>query len=337
MEKLIIQDELNNLGYLDSLQQLAHWPALSPWLAQLELELKRCFDPNYHGHLSEWLAVLKQLPELKNSSIDLQAGSIRAGEPPDCSPEQYEFIRGLLKQLHPWRKGPFLMHGIYIDTEWRSDWKWERLSGKISPLKGRLVLDVGCGNGYHCWRMVGEGARWVVGIDPTLISVMQFHAIRHFLGKQWPVMIFPVGVETLTPKMQIFDTVFSMGILYHRQSPLGHLLELRDCLRRGGELVLETLVIDGDERMVLLPENRYAQMRNVWFIPSCAALALWLKRCGFSDIQLINISPTTPQEQRQTEWMRFHSLTEALDPNCPEKTIENLPAPKRAIFRARVN
>lgn len=28
-----------------------------------------------------------------------------------------------LKQLMPWRKGPYHLHGIHIDCEWRSDFK----------------------------------------------------------------------------------------------------------------------------------------------------------------------------------------------------------------------
>ncbi|PMC22346.1 tRNA 5-methoxyuridine(34)/uridine 5-oxyacetic acid(34) synthase CmoB, partial [Klebsiella aerogenes] len=44
-----------------------------------------------------------------------------------------------------------------------------------------------------------------------------------------------------------------MGVLYHRRSPLDHLWQLKDQLAPGGELVLETLVIEGDENTVLVP------------------------------------------------------------------------------------
>ena len=67
-------------------------------------------------------------------------------------------LRSLLMQLKPWRKGPFSLFDAFIDTEWRSDWKWQRLAPHISSLQGRTVLDVGCGSGYHCWRMRGAGA-----------------------------------------------------------------------------------------------------------------------------------------------------------------------------------
>ena len=42
----------------------------------------------------------------------------------------------------------------------------------------------------------------------------------------------------------------------------------------------------------------------------------------------------TIQEQRRTEWMRFHSLADFLDPENPTLTVEGLPAPRRAIVIA---
>jgi tRNA (mo5U34)-methyltransferase len=244
-------------------------------------------------------------------------------------------IRELLMQLHPWRKGPYEICGLFIDTEWRSDWKWERLRPHIQPLQGRLVLDVGCGNGYHGWRMLGEGARQVIGIDPTQLFVLQFEAMRHFLDRQAPLQVLPLAVQDLPANLQGFDTVFSMGVLYHRRSPFAHLAELKGALRKGGELVLETLVIEGGLGEVLVPEGRYAKMRNVWFIPSAETLNSWLRRAGFRRIRLIDSSQTSVEEQRSTAWMRFESLADYLDPQDRNRTVEGYPAPRRAIFVAQ--
>jgi tRNA (mo5U34)-methyltransferase len=156
-----------------------------------------------------------------------------------------------LKNLFPWRKGPYDLFGLHLDTEWRSDWKWERIKDHISPLDKRLVLDVGCGNGYHCWRSLGAGAQMVVGVDPVQLHVLQFQAIRRLYGEA-PVYVLPLTLEEIPAKTGIFDTVFSMGVLYHRRSPIDHLTDLRDCLRSGGELVLETLVIEGKQGEVLV-------------------------------------------------------------------------------------
>jgi len=319
------------LNYTSLYEAMVSTP-LAPWLRTLPDQVATALEPSRQGHLSQWLEVLAQLPQLPATQVNLQTPWV--GTQADrCPQECQQTITQLLQQLHPWRKGPYTIHGVAIDAEWRSDWKWNRLAPHIQSLKDRLVLDVGCGNGYHCWRMGGEGAKLVIGIDPMVLRVIQFFAIRHFLG-HWPIYVLPLGIEAVPPNLQAFDTVFSMGVLYHRRSPLDHLLALHSALRPGGELVLETLVIEGALGEVLLPEGRYARMGNVWFIPTCATLISWLKRCGYENIQCVDVAPTTPLEQRPTAWMRFQSLAEQLNPQDPALTVEGLPAPRRAIFLA---
>ncbi|MCL7421513.1 MAG: tRNA 5-methoxyuridine(34)/uridine 5-oxyacetic acid(34) synthase CmoB [Methylobacter sp.] len=303
------------------------------WTQLLPQQLARAFEPAKHGTLSQWQALIEQLPEARCGDSVLDADAIRIGWPEDLGDEARKQLEAQLKILHPWRKGPYDLFGISIDTEWRSDWKWHRLKDHITPLANRLVLDVGCGNGYHCWRMLGSGARMVVGIDPLLLNVMQFQAIRKLHGEA-PVYVLPIGMEEVPYGLKLFDTVFSMGVLYHRRSPVDHLLELKESLRPGGELVLETLVIDGGPGQVLVPEGRYACMRNVWFLPTCDTLTGWMKRCGFTNIRVVDVTVTSTEEQRTTEWMTFHSLKDFLDPDDPKLTLEGLPAPKRAIIIA---
>ena len=308
-------------------------PALSAWRTILPAQISSAYSAAQHGDLPTWRAIIAALPALRASSIQLDNDAIVIGQSEDATPQQQEQVETLLRKLHPWRKGPYQIHGIPIDTEWRSDVKWNRLRDSITPLNNRLVLDVGCGNGYHCWRMLGAGAKAVIGVDPTVLSIMQFNAVKHFAGDH-PVFALPLAVEDIPRELLAFDTVFSMGVLYHRKSPLDHLLELKGFLRKGGELVLETLVIDGSLGQTLLPEGRYAKMRNVWFIPSAPTLAAWLQRCGFKNIRLLDISRTSIKEQRSTDWMTFQSLSDFLDPNNPKLTCEGLPAPQRAIFLA---
>ena len=182
--------------------------------------------------------------------------------------------------------------------------------------------------------MLGEQARLVIGIDPYLLFVMQYQAVRSFIGDV-PAYVLPLGIEAIPDNLVGFDTVFSMGVLYHRRSPFDHLARIKELLRVGGELVLETLVVEGDQTKILVPQGRYAKMRNVWFIPSPAALQQWLQRVGFKEVKLIDVTPTTSEEQRSTPWMRFESLANYLDPNNAALTIEGYPAPKRAILTAK--
>ncbi|MES9939661.1 MAG: tRNA 5-methoxyuridine(34)/uridine 5-oxyacetic acid(34) synthase CmoB [Candidatus Thiodiazotropha sp. 6PLUC2] len=310
---------------------------LGAWLTNLPQQVASIWSEQPHGDMAKWLEALQSLPKVPVSRIDFKSGHVIAGEGWDCTDEQRAQLLSALHMLHPWRKGPYRICGIDLDTEWRSDLKWNRLKDHISPLKNRIVLDVGCGNGYHLWRIFGEGAERIVGIDPTQLFNMQFELLKHFLGEQFPVHLFPLGIEQLPADLKAFDTVFSMGVFYHRQSPFAHLNELKGALRQGGELVLETLVIEGGRGEVLVPEGRYAKMRNVWFIPTVETLMTWLKRAGFSDINLVDVSKTTMQEQRSTEWMQFESLKDYLDPADPDYTIEGYPAPRRGILVAKKN
>ena len=306
---------------------------LEPIAQTLSNLLEQQFSEKRHGDLPKWINTLAALPHVVPVHVDLNADAITVGNGQSCDDDTRQNIEARLRQLMPWRKGPFSIHGIDIDTEWRSDWKWERIKPHIQNLQDRTVLDVGCGSGYHCWRMAGTGAKLVIGIDPSPLFVVQHEVIKHFVG-DYNTFVLPLGIEHLPAKLATFDTVFSMGVLYHRRSPIDHLIELRDCLRPGGELVLETLVIDGGPGDTLTPESRYAKMRNVWFIPSCPTLELWLKRAGLRNIKLADVSTTTIEEQRSTSWMQYESLADYLDPHDDSKTIEGYPAPKRAIFTA---
>jgi tRNA (mo5U34)-methyltransferase len=306
---------------------------LSRWAGSLQDDIDRHFHSRRYGDLPGWLATLENLPGITPSSIDLDSGTVRVGLGDDATPAQRAQLEECLRKLHPWRKGPFDLFGVKIDTEWRSDWKWDRLLPSLQPLEGRRVLDVGCGSGYHCWRMLGAGAAEVIGIDPTPLFVVQFQALQRYIDNP-AAWVLPLGIEQVPGQLEAFDTVFSMGVLYHRRSPIGHLMELRDTLRDGGQLLLETLVIDGGDMDCLVPEGRYARMGNVWFIPSTDMLLTWMRKLGFKNVELVDVTTTTTDEQRSTDWMQFHSLADFLDPEDTGKTIEGYPAPTRAVVSA---
>ncbi|MCX8712143.1 tRNA 5-methoxyuridine(34)/uridine 5-oxyacetic acid(34) synthase CmoB [Gilliamella sp. B2969] len=306
---------------------------LSRWLEVLPAQLANWQKQNIDNRFNQWLNSIKHLPSITPYQIDLLHSVTAKTEQPLTNGEQLR-ITQLLKTMMPWRKGPFNLYDIYIDTEWRSDWKWQRLINHIDTLEGKTVLDVGCNSGYHLWRMIGAGAKLAVGIDPMALYLCQFEAIRKLLGNDQRAHLLPLGIEEL-PKLNAFDTVFSMGVLYHRRSPLDHLYQLKDQLIKGGQLVLETLVIDGELHQALMPGERYAQMRNVYFIPSVPTMINWLNKCGFTEVKLVDLSTTSLDEQRKTEWMTSDSLADFLDPNDITKTVEGYPAPMRAVFTAK--
>jgi tRNA (mo5U34)-methyltransferase len=320
------------MNFYDSLYPQLEALGQPLWSQQLQQILPERMVQGSHGKMTGWLQALQALPEICPSRMEL-TDRVAIGCAADLGQVSREGLIAGLQAFHPWRKGPYTLFGVEIDTEWRSDWKWERLLPHIQPLTGRKVLDVGCGNGYHGWRMRGAGADFVLGIEPFLLSVLQFQVMQRYLRDPQHHVI-PIGIEDVPANLACFDSVFSMGVLYHRRSPLDHLLELKGCLRAGGELILETLIVDGDQETIFMPAGRYAKMRNVWFLPSIAAMTLWLQRCGFTEIACVDTNRTSREEQRATAWMHFESLADFLDPEDAVKTIEGHPAPLRAIFTA---
>tara|TARA_R110002167_G_scaffold142953_4_gene332066 strand:- start:25944 stop:26909 length:966 start_codon:yes stop_codon:yes gene_type:complete len=306
---------------------------LSHWLNTLPAQLDNWQKNHLHGEYKHWQKTLDALPKAQYTPVELTR-SVTVGNKGDFNDGENKRLENLMKKFKPWRKGPYHIHGLHIDTEWRSDFKWDRLVEHIGDLSNKYVLDIGCGSGYHLWRMRGAGAKFVVGIDPTQLFLMQFNAVQHFIQDE-KVNLLPLGVEQL-PELKAFDTVFAMGVLYHRRSPIDFLYQLKSQLAQGGELVLETLIVDGDENTVLVPGERYAKMRNVWFLPSAKAMCAWLERCGFKNIRVVNTDITALDEQRKTDWIDTESLSDFLDPNDNSKTIEGYPAPQRAIFIANI-
>jgi tRNA (mo5U34)-methyltransferase len=284
-----------------------------------------------HGKLQEWLQAIDGAPKIAPSKLSF-GSKVTIGAEADANDEQRRALQSLLKDFIPWRKGPFELFGIDIDTEWQSSQKWARIIDQIEPLKGRQVLDVGSGNGYYCLRMLEAGAAMALGIDPHLPYVMQFWLIKKYLSDV-PAYVLPLTLDKLPLPLPYFDTVFSMGVIYHRRSPFDHLLKLKNCLRSGGQLVLESIVVPGPEGYSLSPQDRYARMSNVWFVPTSATLISWLSKCGFTNIKLVDESKTTINEQRKTDWMPFESLSDALKGDA-DTTIEGHPAPERAVITA---
>ncbi len=284
---------------------------------------------NSHGDLPRWLEVINGLPEA-DGFMQLDQSAPTLGRPFDA-PDR---LQSKLINLHPWRKGPLELGGINIDTEWRSDWKWNRLKPHMD-LEGHRILDIGSGNGYFGLRMLAAGAQLVVGIDPTLVFVMQWLAMQRFCP-DINNFVLPLGIEDLPESTEHFDSVFSMGVLYHRRRPVEHLERLKKLTKPGGQVVLETLVLEGEDYTVLRPGGRYARMRNVHAVPTLAVLHDWLNQADLPNSRVLDVSRTTAQEQRSTSWMTFESLCECLDPDNELKTVEGHPAPVRAALLIRV-
>lgn len=282
------------------------------------------------GDYPRWFKAYESLPTINPVKCDATKNAITCFS--ELTEDSKNVIRECYQGLIPWRKGPFDMFSTAIDSEWQSYMKWNRIENKLPDLKNKTILDVGCGNGYYMFRMLNKSPLLVMGIDPGLLQVMQFWSINKYVNSEMAVL--PLAIQDMPNSLNCFDVVFSMGVLYHRKSPIHHLKELANCLKKNGQLVIETLVVSGDDSTCLMPTNRYAQMRNVWFLPSVGMLKIMLERSGYFNVECIDLTETTIEEQRTTEWMKFHSLEQFLNEGL-DKTIEGYALPLRATLTAQ--
>lgn len=264
---------------------------------------------------------------------DFSGESVLIGRPDQLSREERQQLEAALRAFMPWRKGPFSLFGIEIDAEWQSFRKWQRLLPALPELAGKVVADIGCNNGYYMFKMAPHQPAAVVGFEPMLQHLYCFKALNH-LADCRELAIEPLGVEQITLYPRSFDLIFLMGVIYHRPSPLTVLREVRTALKPGGSLILESLMIPGDEPVALSPAATYAKAPGVYFVPTASCLGNWLQRAGFKEIEVVNQQPMDPAEQRRTAWMSFESYADFIDPQNPKLTIEGYPAPHRIIIKA---
>ncbi|CBG40665.1 tRNA 5-methoxyuridine(34)/uridine 5-oxyacetic acid(34) synthase CmoB [Helicobacter mustelae] len=278
--------------------------------------------------IKELFEKISTLPKLSNPCPYHCENGVHINLPELCQKDQ-ETITNLARALLPWRKGPFYLGDLFIDSEWRSFMKWEQIAPHVN-LEQKDVADIGCNNGYYLWEMLKHNPKSLMGFDPGEIFYAQFCFLNHFL--QTPIVFQLLGVEDLRFYEKKFDVIFCLGVLYHRSDPISALKLLARALREDGELVLDTLIIDDDKEVALTPKESYAKMKNVYFIPSIPALLSWCFRAKLELIEIINIKATTLEEQRKTEWMDSLSLDSFVDLQKGQ-TIEGYPLPKRAYFK----
>jgi tRNA (mo5U34)-methyltransferase len=276
---------------------------------------------------------VKNLTKINNQNLKITFGDcVTITKDGDFSNEELEYITLQAKTLIPWRKGPFQIGSLKIDSEWQSNIKYNLLEPYFD-LKDKIVADVGCNNGYYMFRMLTHKPKKLVGFDPSAIFRTQFDFINYFV--QSDIKYELLGVEHLEFYEHRFDFIFMLGVLYHRSDPIASLKSLYRALNKNGTIIVDSFIIDGEDEVSLTPAKRYAMIPNVYFIPTINCFKNWLSRAGFVDIELLCVTKTNQTEQRATTWTFEQSLDNFLDPNDKSKTIEGYPAPKRAYLKAK--
>lgn len=284
-------------------------------------------------NVKPWYDEILKISQIKKNSLDLDYGDwFSVGKREDLNQEEFDIIENAAKKLIPWRKGPFNIFGLEIDSEWQSNIKYNLIRPYFN-LKDKVVADIGCNNGYYMFRMLEDKPKRLIGFDPSPLTLHQFEFINHFVKSE--IIYEMLGVEHLEYYNHKFDFIFMLGVLYHRSDPVGTLKSLAKGLNSKGEILIDTFMIDGEDEICLTPNQRYSKIPNIYFIPTVSALKNWCHRAGFENIEVLATTVTTTQEQRKTKWSFDQSLEDFLDPNDNTKTVEGYPAPKRVYIKAR--
>ncbi len=301
-------------------------------ICALHETMRQRFAQDKKGFL-RFRKLYETLAEIRAESLDFGVDVVRIGTKDEVSEADFNKIHDVMRQFMPWRKGPFSIFGVDIDAEWRSDRKWRRVQSVLPDLNGRVIADIGSNNGYYMFRMAADNPALVLGFEPYVQHYYAFKTLNSLAGQE-NLLVEPFGVEDIGLFPESFDVIFLMGIIYHRISPIEMLREIRAALKPGGILIVESQAIPGDEPVALFPESRYAKVPGTYFVPTASCLENWLKRTGFSDVDLFYSHPMSGSEQRRTDWMIFESYRDFIDPKNQQLTVEGYPAPLRVYLRA---
>ena len=288
-----------------------------------------------HGHLLKWQGILDLLPEINTNHMCLTDPAIIIGKPNEINPLQKEILESALLSLSPWRKGPFNLFGLEVDSEWRCENKWKRIKDYLPKNKDMRIADLGCSNGYYSYKLLNLEPEVVVGLDKTPLYIMQFLATKYYANKTQELIVLPCSAEEFSQEKMDFNLILSMGILYHSKKPEDHISVINKLLNKNGFVVLETIISLTQDNINIKKGETFAGMRNIGTIFTKDNLIKLMNISGFKNTECVNEHFTNISEQRATKWIQGKSFKDFIRPDG--RTIEGFPPVCRAIFIAQKN
>ncbi|HNN46516.1 MAG TPA: bifunctional 2-polyprenyl-6-hydroxyphenol methylase/3-demethylubiquinol 3-O-methyltransferase UbiG [Azospira sp.] len=165
---------------------------------------------------------------------------------------------------------------------------------RLAPLKGRKVLDVGCGGGILAEAMAARGAN-VTGID--LAEKPLGVARLHLLESGRSVDYRQVSAEELaTQEAGTYDVVTCMEMLEHVPNPASTIASCAALVKPGGHVFFSTIsrnpkaylfaVIGAEYILQLLPKGTHDYAKFI----KPSELSRWAKSVGLEVDEIIGMS-----------------------------------------------
>ncbi len=298
------------------------------------IQARKSFSPLLHRPtMTPFREPLLSIPIFKTKCIQLDQPAVIIGDSKEFKANELALFKKAAQAFVPWKKGPFTLFDINIDTEWRSNLKWERFFPHLKQLKGSRIADIGCHNGYFMFRMAHYQPELIIGFEPHPRHYYNFQLMQNY-AQISNVHYEIFDADQISHYPSFFDHIFCLGLLYHLVDPIGTLKKFHNALRTGGKIIVDCQGVEGNDPIAFVPGGRYANARGIWFLPTLPCLKTWLRRSGFKDIKCFYAKPLDSSEQRATKWAPIKSLEDFLDPKDRSKTIEGYPAPIRFYLTA---
>jgi tRNA (mo5U34)-methyltransferase len=160
---------------------------------------------------------------------------------------------------------------------------------------GLRVLDVGCRDGFFAFELQRRGAT-VVGVDYVEPTATGFAIAAEILGSTVEYVVDNV-YNLSRERYGTFDLVLFLGVLYHLRNPMLALDRVRDVVKPGALVWVETQIVP-DPTLASLPEPLWqlfprdtlrGDATNKW-APNAAGLRCVLEECEFKVLRLECVS-----------------------------------------------
>jgi len=177
-------------------------------------------------------------------------------------------------------------------------------------------LDVACNEGYFSFELCKRGVNRVLGFDARSTNIKKANFLKNYFGfKNLEFFIDDINSIDHT-KLEKFDVVFLLGLLYHVENPMMILRKIRNLTKT--LCIIDTQITRFNEKITmgwglkdqteetfdsigLVEEKTFehsitGSVTGLSFVPNKSALLKMLKYAGFNEVEIL---PPIPNSHEQ--------------------------------------